>query len=346
MMMKYAVSLVVLMTCLAPSIGLGGLIGEPAPPLVVKEWLKGPPVTLKPGTNIYVVEIWGTASRGNGFCITNLNRLQERFKTNGLVVVGISDEPVEKLKEFLQKDGTNIAYSIAADDQRQTALSYMTPVKQRGIPYTFVVGTNGSVLWHGPPLGKLNMALAHIVAGSYDVEEVRKVEVGAHQMEQYLGLAQRADFRAKSAGLLMLANRTNDLFLLCDLAYQIATNIRLKNPDVALAGEALDQAEKLVSTNAADKSYVMSIRAVWLFASGKQSAGMMLATQALASAQSPMDTNRIQILLRTMEAHLAAAKTNQVNTNQIKAVRTSDHVPVANTNQSNTNQSKGPAGKP
>jgi hypothetical protein len=115
----------------------------------------------------------------------------------------------------------------------------------------------------------------------------------------------------------------------------------LKNPDVALAGEALDQAEKLVSTNAADKPYVMSIRAVWLFASGKQSAGMMLATQALASAQSPMDTNRIQLLLRTMEAHLAAAKTSQSSTNQTKAVRTPDYAPITN-----TNQDKNPAGKP
>jgi hypothetical protein len=339
-------SLLVLFASLAPRIGLAGLIGEPAPPLMVKEWLKGPPVTLKPGTNIFVVEIWGTASRANGFCITNLNRLQERYKTNGLVVVGISDEPVEKLKDFLQKDGTTIAYSIAADDQRQTAKTYLIAVDQRSIPYAFVVGTNGSVLWHGPPLGKLNVALAHIVAGSYDVEEVEKVEVGAHQMEQYLGLAQRSDFRAKSAGLLMLANRTNDLFLLGNLAYQIATDSRLKNRDLALAGEALDQAEKLSATNAAGKSYVMSVRAVWLFASGKQRAGMMLATQALASAQSPTDTNRIQVLLKTMEAHLAAAKTNQVSTNQIHGGQKSEPAPVANTNESNAIRSGGPAVKP
>jgi AhpC/TSA family len=343
MMMKYAVSLVVLMTCLAPRIGLGGLIGEPAPPLVVKEWIKGQPVEIKPGTNIYVVEIWQSSVPACRAAITNLNRLQTRFRPNGVVIVGIADESVEKIKEVVLHEGTNIQYAIAADDRRKTALSYMTPVKQRGIPYTFVVGTNGNVLWHGLPLAGLNQALEQITAGQYDMEPFRKSEVAAHQMEQYLGLARRGDFRSKSAGATLLANRTNDVALLCDMAYQITTAPRLANRDFALAGEALDQAEKLSVTN---KAPVTIIRAVWLFTSGKQDAGMILATQAINSAQSPMDKNRIQLLLRTMEAHLAAAKTNQGNTNQINAAHSSDQVPVANTNQSNTNQSKGPAGKP
>src|ERR1035437_5175886 len=128
MMIKYTLPLVVLMSGLAPNIGLGGLIGDPAPPLVVKEWIKGQPVAIKPGTNIYVVEIWQSSIPACRACITNLNNLQKRFKTNGVVIVGISDEPVEKIKEFVLHDGTNIEYVIAADDTRQTALSYMTPV--------------------------------------------------------------------------------------------------------------------------------------------------------------------------------------------------------------------------
>ena len=337
-MIKYALPLLVLMAVLAPGTGLGGLIGEPAPPLVVKEWIKGQPVAVKAGTNIYVVEIWNPSSLASRASITNLNGLQKRFKTNGVVIVGISDEPVEAIKEFVQHDGTNIEYALAADDERQTSLSYMTPVKQRGIPYAFVVGTNGNVVWHGHPLRGLNKALELIVAGRYDAEWARKTEIAAHQMEQYLGLAQRGDFRAKSAGKVLLVNRTNDVELLCDMAYVIATAPRLANRDFALAGEALDQAEKLKSTN---KSSVMIIRAVWLFESGKRDAGLTLATQSLTSAQSPLVKTNIQILLRTMERHLAAAKTNQVNTNQIKAGRTSDHVPVAN-----TNQIKGAVGKP
>jgi hypothetical protein len=307
-MMKHGFALVVLMAGLAPSIGLGGLIGEPAPPLVVKEWIKGQPVEIKPGTNIYVVEIWQSSIPACRAAITNLNDLQKHFKTNGVVIVGIADESVEKIKEFVQHGGTNIEYAIAADDQRKTGLSYMTPVEQRGIPYTFVVGTNGNVLWHGLPLAGLNKALEQITTGQYDMEPFRKSEVAAYQMEQYLGLAQRGDFRAKSAGQVLLANRTNDVELLCDMAYQITAAPRLAHRDFALAGEALDQAEKLSITN---KAPVMTIRAVWLFESGKRSEGMALAAQALASAQSPQAKAKVQMFLQVMETRLAAAQTNQ-----------------------------------
>src|ERR1017187_9014075 len=341
-MMKHVFALASLLVGLAPSIGLAGLVGEPAPPLKVKEWIKGQPVTVKAGTNIYVVEIWNSSSVASRASITNLNRLQRRYKTNGVVAAGISDEPVGKIKKFvLQDGGTNIEYEIAADDRHQTALSYMTPDKLRGIPYVFVVGTNGIVLWRGHPFGGLNQALELIVAGQYDVERFRKNEIAAHQMEQYLGLSQRGDFRSKEAGELLLADRTNDVALLCDMAYQIATSPKLVKRNFALAGEALDRAEQLESTNPAS---VMIIRAVWLFASDRQEAGMSVATQALAAAQSPVAKADIQLLLHTMESRLTKAKaanTNQVNTNKIDAAQVSHHVPVAN-----TNQDKGSTGKP
>ena len=338
-MTRNVLSLLILLAGLAPRIGLAGLIGEPAPPLVVQAWLKGQPVEIKPGTNMYVVEIWSTTSRASALCVTNLNRLQARYKTNGVVVVAICDEPVEKIKGFVTRGGTNIEYAVAADEHGRTAMSYLTAVKQRAIPHAFVVGTNGTVLWHGPPLGLLNEVLAQITAGQYNLAHFKKFDDAPIQMEQYLGLAQRGDFRAKEAGSLLLAERTNEVFLLCDMAYQIATSPRLKNRDFALAGAALDQAEKLdsagtESTNKSyDKSYVMSMRAVWLFTSGQHDAGLMLATQALALAQSPMDTNRIQVLLKTMEAHLTPPKSNPGNTNKIEAVPVPDHNPAANTNQ-------------
>ena len=137
-----------------PRAGLGGPIGEPAPPLVVQEWINGKPVEIKAGTNIFVVEIWHASSPAKFAIITNLNDIQKRFKTNGVVVVGISDEPAEKIKANIQHDGTNIMnieFAIAADNQRKTSLGYMRPLGPAGIPCAFVVGTNGNLLWHGPP---------------------------------------------------------------------------------------------------------------------------------------------------------------------------------------------------
>ena len=335
-MLKRTFLVFALLTGFAPGVVWGQLIGDPAPPLMVKEWIQGAPVAVKAGTNIYVVEIWNSSSLASRASIADLNSLQKRFLTNGVVVVGISDEPVQALKEFVQNENTNIEYALAADDQRQTSLGYMTAVKQRSIPYAFVVGTNGNVIWHGHPLRGLNKAMELIVTGRYDAELARKIEISNHQMEQYLDLVRRNDFRAKPAGKALLANRTNDVAQLSDMAYQITTSSASANRDLALAGEALNQAEKLESTN---KAPVMIIRAVWLFESGKRDAGMILATQALASAQSPLVKTNIQILLHTLESR-QSSKANRSNINQIKTPQMPDRVPVTDTNQAGAIPSK------
>jgi alkyl hydroperoxide reductase subunit AhpC len=316
LMMKHVFPLVVLLAGFVPRAGLGGLIGTPAPPLVVQEWINGKPVEIKAGTNIFVVEIWHASSPAKLAIITNLNDIQKRFKTNGVVVVGISDEPVEKIKANIQHDGTNIMnieFAIAADNRRKTSLEYMKSIGQAAIPRAFVVGTNGNLLWHGPPLRGLDEALGLITTGQYDAERAGKIEVAAHQMEQYLNLVRRGDARARAAGNALLANRTNDVELLRDMAYRIVTAPKV-NHDFAVAGRALDQAEKLATTT--NMAPVMITRAVWLFESGKRDQGLTLATQAIASAQSPMDKTNALLCLHTMEIRLAAANTNQTPATQ------------------------------
>jgi len=316
--MKRILPLMILLAGLAPATGLaaGLLIGEPAPPLTVQEWVKGQPVAIKPGTNLYVVEIWQSANAGSRACITNLNRLQRRYQSNGVVVVGVSDEPAAQLKNFVQTNGADIEYAVAADDHRKTAASYMEPIRQRGLPFAFVVGTNGNVIWYGPPFGGLNAALHLMAAGEYDVARAKTNEVAAHQMEQYLTLAGRGDPRTRAAGEALLANRTNNEEMLSTMAYEICTNPRLKKRDFAVAKAALDQAEKLAGTNQAP---VMIMRAVWLFASGQQDNGLALATQALAAANSPKVRDDMQLFLRSMQAQKAAAAARASQTNRASA---------------------------
>lgn len=304
--MKKLLACTLLLIGLLPEVIFGAIIGEPAPALSVKEWIQGGPVVIQPGTNIYVVDLWSTETWGNHLLsITNLNRMQNQFKDQGVVVVGICPQPPEQIREFMRTKATNIEYAVGADDQNKTIKGYMTAAKRTALPYAFVVGTNGTVLWHGVPPGMLNRVLTLVATGHYDVERARESEVGAMQMQQYLGLARRGDFRAKQAGVDLLANRTNNVQLLLDMAYEICTDPKLTKRDFALADEALIQAEKLAPTNMAS---VMSTRATWLFASGKEQEGMMLATQAVTSAQSGRERENAQVLLRTMQAHLEEKK--------------------------------------
>ena len=98
-----------------------------------------------------------------------------------------------------------------------------------------------------------------------------------------------------------MAARTNDVTLLCDLACIIASVPQLANRDFVLANEALDQAEKLSINSPTNITEVRIARAIVLFESGKRDEGLALATQTLASAQSPMEKTNVQSLIRTME---------------------------------------------
>ena len=333
MVMKHAVSLLALLVCLAPLVGRGVPIGEPAAPLMVKEWLKGGPVEVKAGTNIVVVEIFATSSLASRASITNLNAIQKRFKRQGVVVVGVSDEPVELLKAFVQSQGTNLDYAIAADDERQTSLKYMMPVRQRGVPCAFVVGKDGRLLWYGHPLHGLDQALEQIIAGRYQVDLAAKAELARLQIGQYLELAHKNDPRTRIAGTRLLAAWTNDVAQLCEVAFQIATDPQIAKPDFALASAALDRAEKLAPTNSTRLGVT---RAVVLFESGKTEEGLARVRQTIASATDHKEKANAQDCLRTMEARLAVAKTNQIEKARLEAAKT-NRTTTARAEAANTN---------
>jgi len=133
---------------------------------------------------------------------------------------------------------------------------------------------------------------------------------------------------------------------LCDLAFEIATAPRIAKRDFELAGEAMDQAEKLATTN---KSQVLISRAILLFESGKHDEGLDRARQAMAAAENPVDKTNIASFLRVMETRLAELKSEQSNTNQSHAAQRRGQVSGVHTNQGNpsqSNQSQDPAGKP
>jgi DNA-binding transcriptional regulator of glucitol operon len=336
MIMKFAVWLGVFWAALAPVIGRGGQIGEPAPPLLVKEWIKGKPVEIKPGTNIFVVEIFSTWSLASRASITNLNSIQKRFQGQGVVVVGVSDESADQITKFVLHDGAMIEYAIAADDQRKTSLSYMMPVKQRGVPCAFVVGKDGRLLWYGHPLHGLEQALDRIIAGRYNVDQAAKADLARSQMGQYLELARKGDPRTQMAGRRLVENRTNNVTQLCEVAFEIATDPKIVKRDFALASAALDLAEKLPPTNS---TRVTVTRAVVLFESGKKEEGLARARQAVASAREQKEKANAETCLHTMEARIKLATTNQTSTNQIPTNRISTNPPPASRIQS-------PASKP
>src|ERR1039458_5070274 len=298
MINKHAVLLVGLMACLAPVSSFAEKLGDPARPLTVMEWIKGKPVQVKAGTNIYVL-VFCTLSRANDFALTNLSNLQTIYQDKGVVVVAISDEPAEQLKAFVQLNEAKIEFAVADDNASRTMINYQQAFEQVALPRAYVVGKDGKVLWHGHPLlDGLGDVVDEITSGRYNLKQTQKRIVAAEMMEKYLALARQDDTNSVMAGRILLTIRTNDAAGLCDLASQIATDPFIVKRDVALASAALDRAEQLGAMNITD---IAVDRAILLFQTGKEEEGLVRARQALAPAPSPAPNDEAQICVRAME---------------------------------------------
>lgn len=125
-----------------------------APPLKIAQWVKGQPIQLSAGRgkNVYVVEFWATWCPPCRTSIPHLTELQKKYKNQGVVIVGITNEPAEKVKPFVAKMGDKMDYTVAVDDNQATSKAYMEANGVGTIPHAFVVNKSGDLVWHGHPM--------------------------------------------------------------------------------------------------------------------------------------------------------------------------------------------------
>ena len=272
---------------------------------MVTNWIKGSPLDVTIGTNIYIVELWATWNHDRSAVVAKLNELQKTYKDKGLKVVGISDEPADKIKAFVARQQPPVDYAIGADDKRKTSMSYMLSYGQKELPHAFVIGQGGKMLWHGHPLFGLEQVVAEIVAGRYRLDVAIKLEASREEVEKYRVLSRRSDPRARKLGQKLIAARTNSVVQLCDFSLMVATDGRCPHRDFVLATEALDQAQKLAPTNSLR---VNMTRSVLLFETGHPEVGVALAKQTLASTTNALERAFAEPFLRTMEKRSEALK--------------------------------------
>jgi hypothetical protein len=305
-----------LLLALAPLAAAAEEIGDPAPALVVKEWIKGGPVEIKPGTNIFVVVIWGTKGDSELKAITKLNELQTKYRDQGVVIVGISDESPEQIRNFVEQPDVKIDYAIGADTARRTSISYMLGFKLHTIPRAFIVGKDGKFMWQGNPLNGLDVMLAEVVAGRYQLERAKKADMVRVQMEVYRSLSHRGDPRARAAGESLIEGWTNNARYLSDFAYFIVNDTRNPNRDFPLAEHALDLAEKSSQTNTVR---LLTTRVVVLLESGKPDEAITLLKSVIAASKDPKEKAALEPFLKRAEARAKELKArhSSANTNQV-----------------------------
>ncbi len=137
-------------------------VGDPAPPVEVREWVRGKPVQLakSKGKNILVVEFWATWCPPCRTSIPHLSQLQRRFAKDGVVIIGISNEDAAVVRAFVQKQ-REMDYRVAVDDGGRTHANWLKGIG--GIPHAFIVNSKGTITWHGHPKRGLDKALNELV---------------------------------------------------------------------------------------------------------------------------------------------------------------------------------------
>ncbi len=166
-------------------------LGDAAPALKVEKWIKGGPVDVQDGKNVYIVEFWATWCSPCKASIPHLTELQKKYKDKGVVVVGVSVDEALKRKTrdnvgpFVQEKGDDMGYTVALDEaDKTTRTAYMDGFVFDGIPTAFVVDKgkvvwagqsddteDGSIKWDG-----LDKAVADVVAGKYDLKVAVKAD--------------------------------------------------------------------------------------------------------------------------------------------------------------------------
>jgi cytochrome c biogenesis protein CcmG/thiol:disulfide interchange protein DsbE len=182
------------------------VIGEKPPELDVKEWVQGEPVVLEQlqGKKAVLIEVWASWSEPSKKSIPKLSKLAEKHKDD-LVVVGVSDEKLEDIKEFA-KDG-KFKYHVACDVERNTLTPYMKGLKQKR-PYSFVLDKAGNLAWHGETKDGAERVVERVLAGKFDAEKAKSIVTLQEKVEDS-ALGEDKAQTAKDADALLDADPGN-----------------------------------------------------------------------------------------------------------------------------------------
>lgn len=129
------------------------MVGDPAPPLDIKEWILGDPITsFEPG-RVYLIMIWSVQLERATSIMPRLTDLQNQYADKGLTVIGATSpgriNTREAVEDFVFRGQTRVGFHIAWDRTRVTLDSWLNAAGRTGIPCIFIVDQEGLIAFIG-----------------------------------------------------------------------------------------------------------------------------------------------------------------------------------------------------
>lgn len=156
-------------------------LGDPAPALNPKKWIKGLPLKKFEKDHVYVVEFWATWCGPCKEAIPRLTELAKKYRGKvdflGMDVWEGDDagEPaLPRVEAFVKAKGAEMDYHVAADaPDNRVANAWLKAAGEGGIPTAFVVDKDGRVaaIVHSP--NELDKVLPKVLDGTLDVAAIR-----------------------------------------------------------------------------------------------------------------------------------------------------------------------------